>query len=96
VGAEELETKGALQLLLFLQNAGKEVKITDIKINAAQNTLYHALETLLQLDLADETRVPPYTRYIKLTDEGKAIAKKLKEIDAILQAKKEAKKESLQ
>jgi hypothetical protein len=87
VGAEELETKGALQLLLFLYNTQKEVKITDIKINAAHNTVYRALETLLQLNLVDEARVPPYTRYIKLTKKGKSVANLLKDIEMILQEK---------
>lgn len=83
---KELENKGELQLLLFLLQQGK-TKITDIKIEAAKSTLYHALNTLATLELIEEERSPPVTRYIQLTGDGKTIAKKLQEINQVLQDK---------
>ena len=84
---KELESNGALQILLFLHERGK-TKVTDIKIDASSGTLYRALNTLARLELIDEERVRPYTRYIQLTGDGEAIAKRLKEVADILQAKR--------
>lgn len=94
---KELENNGELQLLIFLLEHGK-TKITDIKISVAKATLYHALNALSELELIDEERSPPVTRYLKLTGDGKIIAEKLSEIEKILQAKKdrEAKRASSQ
>jgi DNA-binding MarR family transcriptional regulator len=94
---KELENNGELQLLVFLLENGK-TKITDIKINAAKATLYHAIDALSKLELIDEERNPPVTRYLKLTGDGKLVAQKLIEIQQILQAKKtrEAKRASPQ
>lgn len=88
-----LENNGDLQLLVFLLENGK-TKITDIKIEAAKSTLYSALDALSKLELIDEERSPPVTRYIKLTGDGKTIAEKLQEIEKILKEKhtREAKK----
>ena len=84
---KKLENNGALQLLLFLHKHGK-TKVTDIKIEASSGTLYRALKTLAELELIDEERRPPFMRYIQLTGDGEATAKKLAEIEAILEAKK--------
>lgn len=94
---KQLENKGTLQLLLFLHEQGK-TKITDIQIEAAKATLYHALNSLSDLELIEEERSPPFTRYIQLTADGKTIAKKLLEIRQVLEAKKtrEAKRASQQ
>lgn len=83
---KELENKGALQLLIFLHEQGK-TKITDIQIEAAKNTLYHALNSLSDLELIEEERSPPFTRYIQLTADGKTVAKRLLEIRQVLEAK---------
>ena len=83
---KQLETKAALQILLFLLTNGK-TKITDFQIDASSGTLYRALNTPARLELVDEERKPPFTRYIQLTGDGEAIAKELK-IDVILEAKK--------
>jgi DNA-binding PadR family transcriptional regulator len=83
----ELENKGVLQLLIFLLQHGK-TKVTDIHIDASSGTLYRALNTLAKLELIDEERIRPYTRYIQLTGDGEAIGKKLEEINTILEAKK--------
>jgi DNA-binding HxlR family transcriptional regulator len=84
---KHLESKGVLQILLFLLGR-KETKVTDIEFEGSNSTLYRALNTLAKLELIDEERVKPYTRYIHLTGDGEAIAKKLKEIAAVLEAKK--------
>ena len=84
---KQLEANGTLQILLFLYEIGK-TKVTDIKIDASSGTIYRALNTLARLELIDEERIRPYTRYIQLTGDGKAIAKKLQEINEILEAKK--------
>jgi Mn-dependent DtxR family transcriptional regulator len=83
----DIETKGALRLILFLHESKKPVKITDIKIGVTQNTVYRILGILLRLELVDEHREPPYTRYIELTDDGKKMAQKIKEMKEILDAK---------
>jgi DNA-binding HxlR family transcriptional regulator len=84
---KKLENSGTLQLLLFLHDHGK-TRVTDIKIEASSGTLYRALKTLAELELIDEERKPPFMRYIQLTGDGEVIAKKLTEIEAILEAKK--------
>ena len=84
---KELESNGELQLLVFLLKNGK-TKITDITLSGSTSTLYHALKILSELELIEEERKKPYTRYIKLTETGAAIAKKLAEINTLLDAKK--------
>jgi len=84
---KQLESNGALQILLFLYETGK-TKVTDIKIDASSGTIYRALNILARLELIDEERIRPYTRYIQLTGDGEAIAKKLKEINDVLEAKR--------
>jgi DNA-binding MarR family transcriptional regulator len=81
-----LESKGVLQTLLFLLEKGNKVKVTDIDINASSSTLYRALTTLSKLQLIEEERQPPFTRYLKLTPKGETIAKHLKEINQTLKA----------
>jgi len=85
---KKLENSAVLQILLFLHKRGK-IKVTDIDVTASSGTVYRALNTLGRLELIDEERKPPFTRYIQLTGDGEAIAQKLEEIDAILEAKKE-------
>ena len=85
---KELESNGELQLLVFLLKNGK-TKITDIDIEASSGTLYRALNALAQLELIDEERKPPTKRYMKLTGDGQAIAKKLTEVEDILKAKRD-------
>jgi DNA-binding PadR family transcriptional regulator len=84
---KQLESNGTLQILLFLHETGK-TKVTDIKIDASSGTVYRALNTLAKLELIDEERIRPYTRYIQLTGDGKAIGQKLKEISDVLEAKR--------
>jgi len=84
---KNLENSGVLQILLFLHERGK-IKVTDIDIDASSGTVYRALNTLTKLELIDEERIRPYTRYIQLTGDGEAIAKNLKAIEHILEAKK--------
>ena len=85
----DLEAAGNLQLLLFLY-PNKRVKISDIGIKASRTTLYRSLDNLLKLELISEERVPPYTRFIKLTNHGQKIAEKIFEMEKILQAKSPA------
>jgi DNA-binding PadR family transcriptional regulator len=85
---KQLENKAALQLLLFLFQHGK-TKVTDIEIDASSGTLYRALNKLAKLELIDEERRRPYTRFIQLTGDGKVIAEKLKEINAVLLTKRD-------
>ncbi len=85
---KELENTGTLQLLLFLLKSGK-TKITDIPLEGSKTTLYRALNILARLELIDEERQKPYTRYIQLTRDGETIAKKIEEIESILEAKNE-------
>lgn len=87
-----LESRGVLQTLLFLLERAGKTKVTEIDINASTSTLYHALSILSKLELIEEERVPPFTRYLKLTPKGEAIAKNLKEINKILKAKKATRK----
>jgi len=84
---KHLEANGVLQIMLFLLGR-RETKVTDIEFEGSNSTLYRALNTLAKLELIDEERVKPYTRYIHLTGDGEAIAKKLKEIQAVLEAKR--------
>jgi DNA-binding transcriptional ArsR family regulator len=81
-----LENRGTLQLLQFLAEHGKTI-ITDIKIDVSLNTLYRALEVLLDLELIEEERKPPVTRFVQLTGDGKEVAKYIEEIKKILDAK---------
>ena len=92
---KQMENSGILQILLFLYERGK-TRVTDIDIEASSGTLYRALNTLSKLELIDEERVRPFTRYIQLTGDGKAIAKKTAEINAILDAKKDRQKRQAQ
>jgi len=92
---KQLENKAMLQLLMFLLEHGK-TKITDIEIEASSGTLYRALNTLAKMELIDEERRPPYTRYIQLTGDGKAIAEKLQEINTVLEAKKDRRERQVQ
>ncbi len=85
----DLEAAGNLQLLLFLY-PNKRVKISDIGIKASRTSLYRTLDNLSKLELISEERVPPYTRFIKLTGQGQKIAEKIFEIEKILQAKSPA------
>ena len=64
--------------------------MTDISIEASKATVYRALDNLLRLELVSEERVPPYTRFIKLTNHGQKIAEKIFEMEKILQAKSPA------
>jgi DNA-binding PadR family transcriptional regulator len=73
-------------------NENGKTKLTDIDIEASNTSLYRALNILARLDLITEERAPPYTRYILLTEDGKAVAKRLDEIEFILAAKKERQK----
>ena len=91
----KLESKGVLQLLLFLSERGK-TKVTDIEFQGSKSTLYRALSTLAKLELIDEERRPPYTRYIQLTGDGESVAEKLKEINAVLEAKKDRQRRQAQ
>jgi DNA-binding transcriptional ArsR family regulator len=84
---EEFENRGTIQLLLFFLECGK-TKVTDIHINASRTTVYRALSILARMELIDEERIKPYTRYFQLTGDGRNIARKLKEIETILEAKK--------
>ena len=86
-----LENRATLQILLFLSENGK-TKLTDIDIEASKSSLYRALTILMKWELIREERVRPYTRYIVLTDNGKAIAKKLGEIELIMKAIREKQK----
>jgi Mn-dependent DtxR family transcriptional regulator len=85
---KELENRGVLQLLLFLYERGK-TKVTDIDVSASSSTIFSALSRLARLELIDEERQRPYTRYIQLTGDGRAIAKKIEEIDTVLKAKRD-------
>lgn len=85
---KQLENTGVLQTLLFLGEKGK-TKITDIPLGGSKTTLYRALNILTKLELIDEERRKPFTRYIQLTDDGETIAKKLSEINTTLEAKRD-------
>jgi DNA-binding PadR family transcriptional regulator len=88
----DLEAAGNLQFLLFLY-PNKRIKISDIDIKGSRTTLYSALGNLLRLGLVSEERVPPYTRFIKLTEQGQKVAEKISDMEKILQA--ETKEKSL-
>ena len=91
----KLESKGTLQILISLLKKGK-TKVTEIEFQGSKTTLYRALSILARLELIDEERKPPYTRYIQLTGDGKTIAEKLSEIEAILKAKKDRRERQAQ
>ncbi len=84
---KKLENSGVLQILLFLYERGK-TKVTDIKIAASSGTVYRALDTLCELELITEERKPPFTRYIELTEKGQTVGRRLDEIKAILEDKR--------
>ncbi len=84
----ELENRAVLQLLLFLHKRGR-TKLTSIDIDASQTSLYRGLNILGKMELIDEDRTPPAMRYLFLTGDGEAIAKKIEEIESILEAKNE-------
>ncbi len=86
----DLESAGNLQLLLFLY-PNKRVKMADISIDASKATVYRALGNLLKLELVSEERVPPYTRFIKLTEQGQKVAEKISGMEKILQTKTQEK-----
>jgi DNA-binding MarR family transcriptional regulator len=86
MGVSDLESAGNLQLLLFLY-PNKRVKMADITIDVSKATVYRALGNLLQLGLVSEERVPPYTRFIKLTPQGQKVAEKISDIEKTLQTK---------
>lgn len=86
---EQLEKKGALSTLLFLyENQSKEWMITELldRINCSQRALYSAIQRLHQLGLIQQIRKPEFNRrYIVLSDKGKAVARKLKEVAEMLE-----------
>ena len=88
---KQLENRATLQILLFLNENGK-TKLTDIDIEASRSSLYRGLTILAKLELIDEERVPPMIRYLYLTNDGEAIAKRLEEIESILKAKRDRQK----
>lgn len=81
-----LEQKGAIHILIYLEEK-KNANLTSIMENTpkvGQTAIYTAIRKLLDQELINEKKEPPYNRrFFSLTDRGKKVVeilKKLKEI----------------
>lgn len=86
---ENLEKKGAIALLLFLEDEDQEMwMITELleRIDCSQRALYSAIQRLQKLSLVEEIRKPEHNRrYIQLTRKGTTVAVKLQDIAGLLE-----------
>ena len=86
----KLQRKGVLEILLYLHKHGKASRknLRD-NVDAVLETIYKtSLPTLKVLGLIKETRTHkfPFTVEIFLTEKGKKVAKKLLEINELLES----------
>ena len=81
-----LEQTAAIRLLFYLHDK-KESKTGEIVHNLkgthSQNTIYRALNVLMELGLVEEVLDPP-RRIFRLTEKGKKVLEKLMEVEKIL------------
>jgi len=79
--------RSTLTILVFLLDK-KEIMSSKIrwKANVGGSSVIKAIDLLIKLDLVHDrvTRDPYYTRWISLTEKGRSVAMKLKEIDDLL------------
>ena len=84
----KLEKTGALQILSHLHQNGEATR-SDLRtnVNAAMETIYTALENLKSLGLIEETVSNSFPKTVKvhLSEKGIAVAKRVHEIQNILQ-----------
>jgi len=81
-----LEQKGAITVLMYLleHEEGYIIELKKLE-NVGQAALYTALYNLQNLELINEGRGTFNKRIFRLTNKGKKVALKLKEIEEILQ-----------
>ena len=79
-----LERTGAIKLLIFLSEH-EEAKIWDLTnlSGVSQPAVYRVMPVLKELGLVEE-RVDPPRRLFRITEKGKRVLEKLKEIEEIL------------
>ncbi|MEX2753738.1 MAG: hypothetical protein Q6366_017950 [Candidatus Freyarchaeota archaeon] len=86
---DRLEQTAAIKLLLYLEERGEAKMgqiVQDHKGRASQSALYRAIPLLKDLKLVEEHLLAaPPRRIIKITEKGKQVAKKLKEINQTLE-----------
>lgn len=84
-----LEKKAALQILAYLYKKGEPGKREDLRsnINGVMETIYSALDVLKSLGLIEEEEIGvfPFERRVWLREKGMLVAKKLVEIENILE-----------
>ncbi len=80
---EKFSQRGTHKLLILLLD--KDLKTTDITAIIHPQTAYRAINVLKELGLINVERREFNTRYHFLTDKGKKVALKLKEIEELLQ-----------
>lgn len=85
----KLEKKAALQIMVYLYKKGEPGKREDLRSNTSgvMETIYSALEVLKSLDLIEEEEVGifPFERRVWLRKKGMLVAKRLVEIENILE-----------
>lgn len=84
----KLEKKAALQILVYLYEKGEPANREELRgnIKAVMATVYSALEVLKGLDLIEEEEVGafPFERRVWLREKGMLVARRLAEIENIL------------
>lgn len=82
----ELEQVGAIQILLFLLE--KPLKMTELTelFQGSNTTIYRAVPKLRNLGLIeDKVTSYPVKRIFNLTEKGRKVAEKLREIEKLLE-----------
>jgi DNA-binding PadR family transcriptional regulator len=82
----QLEQTTAIQILFYLLG-NREAKMTELmhELRSSQHPIYAALNVLRELGLINEEVVPyPLKRIFTLTEKGRRVAEKLRDVEGIL------------
>lgn len=80
--AEKLD-RPTILILFYLEKGSAYIRELSSELNMSNTTVYNALLTLVQLGLISEKRERG-KRVIYLTDKGKKVVSKLKELDKLI------------
>ncbi len=83
----KFEKKGALQILLLLEEGGKPITTLREDINAGQSRTYASLKVLKDhgLIIEEKEEVFPYSSIQKLTDKGQTAASMINDFVNLIQ-----------
>lgn len=83
-----LEQRGCLHVILYLADKSEAVSLTDLvrNLEITQDPIYKTLPILTLLKLVQETHEKefPRRRLFRLTQKGRKVAEKLRELEKIL------------